>query len=229
MANFLKNSNLFRAGTLALVAGFGTSGCFWNDEPSPSPGGFSGTGQSAYYGGQDSFIVVDWNYGKILAEQNADKKRPVAGLAQVATAMVVLDWIGANSISKGSLIAIPNTAPQFGQANPLGLQPGDRISVRDAVSSMILARDPVAAEALALHFGWQMSRQAGGRNGMLVFVEQMNALAERLDMNRTKFENAHGLSVMGRPGYSTARDMAKLANYAIKNPRFNFHAAQSSR
>ena len=94
--------------------------CFWkNEQPSPSPGWQRpGGGGSAQYGGADSFIAVDWNNGKILAEQNADQKRPVAGQTQIATALVALDWLASKGGDRNAYLIVPPNAPQFGRANP---------------------------------------------------------------------------------------------------------------
>ena len=42
--------------------------------------------------GRESYIAVESYSGKIVLELNADKRRPVASLTKIATAMVVLDW-----------------------------------------------------------------------------------------------------------------------------------------
>ncbi len=226
---FLKNFKLFATG-ITLFCSMGMTGCFWNSDPSPSPrNGSSGGGGGAMYGGQESFIAVDWNNGKILAEQNSEKRRPVGGLASVTTALVALDWLRSKNGDRNALLIIPNTASQFGSANPLGLQGGDRMSVRDAIFAAMLADDPVAAEALGEYFGWQMTQQIGGGRAMDVFVEQMNALAKSVGAGKTRFQNAHGLALGGNPGESTAKDMARMAVYALKNPQFNFYVAQSTR
>ena len=112
---------------------------------------------------------------------------------------------------------------------PLGLQPGDRMTIRDAIFSSLLADDPVASEAIGEYFGWQMTQHVGGGRAMEIFVDQMNALGESLGMTKTKFTNTHGLAIAGNPGHSTARDLARLTSYAIKNPQFNFYVAQSNR
>ena len=226
MTEFFKKQMIF-----GLVAAFfcatGLTGCFWNNDPSPSPGG--GNGGGAIYGGGESFIAVDWNHGKILAEQNADRRQGAGGLAQVTTALVALDWLRSRGGDRNALITVPATAAQFGNANPIGLQPGDRISIRDAIFSSMLADDPVSAEALGEYFGWKMSQVVGGGQAMKVFVEQMNALAGSIGMTKTRFRNAHGLPVSGNPGDTTARDMARLGMYALRNPQFNFYVAQSLR
>lgn len=175
------------------------------------------------------FIVVDANHKKILAQNEADRKVPVASLTKVATALVALDWTDSRRLDKDAVMMVPASAGVMGGANPLGLRPGDQITVRDAVYAAMLASDNVSAETLADHFGRQMLYQTRGRNPVGAFVGQMNALAANLGMDRTQFVNPHGLDHERKYGTSTAADMAKLMIYGLRNPSFNFIIAQTSR
>ncbi len=176
-----------------------------------------------------SHIVVDFTHRKILVSANADKKRPVASLTKVATASVVLDWIDKHDQNQTASMVVPNSVATLGGANPIGLAPGDVITVRDALFSAMLGSDNFAAETLADHFGREMMRQAGGQDPVMVFVGQMNALANSLSMTKTNFVNPHGLDHAGAVGLSTASDMAKLAWYAIHKSAFNFICSQPER
>ncbi len=177
----------------------------------------------------NSYIVVDANHKKILIANEADRKVPVASLTKVATALVALDWIYSKNGDKNAIMTVPQSVSAMGGANPLGLQVGDQISVRDAIYAALMASDNVSAQTLAEYFGWQMLPQVGGRDPMQAFVNQMNALAFSLGMTRTKFVNPHGLDHQGPVGTSTARDMARLMIYGLRNPSFNFIVAQTSR
>jgi D-alanyl-D-alanine carboxypeptidase len=50
------------------------------------------------------------------------------------------------------------------------------------------------------------------------FVAKMNQLARRLELQDTRFANPHGLGSRGH--YSSARDLALLARYAMQIPEF---------
>lgn len=180
-------------------------------------------------GGSGSSIVVDFTHKKILSSQNADKPRPVASLTKVATASVVFDWLGKTGQDQTGLMLVPQSVATLGGPNPIGLQPGDAISVRDGLFAALLASDNLAAATLADHFGRLMMREAGGQNPLAVFLDQMNALAATLNMTNTKFTNPHGLDHVGPVGQSTASDMAKLTWYAIQKSAFNFVCSQTER
>lgn len=177
----------------------------------------------------NSYIVVDANQKKVLIENEADRRLAIASLTKVATALVALDWIYSQNGDKNALMTVPPSVAALGGANPLGLQAGDQIAVRDAMYAALMASDNVCAETLADHIGRQMMSRVGGRDPVRVFVDQMNALAHALGMSKTRFTNPHGLDHQGPVGLSTARDLARLMIYGLRNPSFNFIVAQSTR
>lgn len=179
----------------------------------------------------NSYVVFDHYTGKILTQKNADQKVPVASLTKVATGCVVLDWAKATRTNLGQFMAVPPHAPAVGGANPLGLQNGDQLSVRDGLYAALMSSDNVAAETLAYHVGIDLLRRRGKRGDpMSEFVRELNALAGKLRMDKTRFANAHGLDhAARRKPYSTARDMGKLSRYAMDKSDFRFYVAQKSR
>ncbi|MEM6910067.1 MAG: serine hydrolase [Verrucomicrobiota bacterium] len=178
---------------------------------------------------QESYVVMEHHSGKIFYESHAEKKRPVASLTKVATAMVVLDWAAATRVDLGLKIPVQPIVLQVAAVNPLGLRPGDRISLRDLLYSALLGSDNVAANALAHYVGTAIQRARGrGGDPIGTFVDEMNNLAEVLGMSDTRFGNPHGLDDRGK-GRSTAIDLAKLTVYGLKQPAFGFMVKQRER
>ena len=227
---------------LVACLGFALSSC----QVAPGPGSYQAgapprqnpaVSQSGIVRGQPlngvaSYIVVETRTRKILAQGNASDKRPVASLTKVATALVALDWQKLTGQSLDRRIVIPPTAAQevMGGANPLGMRPGDQISLRDALYASLMASDNVAAEAIADYVGRDLlRRRAMAGDPVERFVTQMNALAERLGMKRTEFTNPHGLDHYRKKGHSTAADMARLAIYATDSPALRFYTSQGRR
>ena len=178
----------------------------------------------------ESYFVVEAHSGRVLVAHDAERKRPVASLTKIGTAIVVMDWAKITGTDLGLLAMVPSSAGTLGGANPMGLRPGDRISLRNALYSALMGSDNVAAQTLAHHVGFAMLRQRG-REGdpVKAFVAEMNVLARELGMRRTKFANAHGMDNRGERGQSTAADMAKLGVYAMRHPGFAFFVKQKSR
>ena len=85
---------------------------------------------------------------------------------------------------------------------------GEQVSVRDLLYGLMLPSGNDAALVLADHIG-------GGITG---FAEKMNAKAAELGCANTHFTNPHGL--FDPEHYTTARDMALIAKYAMTLPGF---------
>ena len=169
----------------------------------------------------ESFFCVEAHSGKVLLEAGADQKRAISSLTHLATGIVVVDWAKFSGAQLNQLIPVV----AVGGANPMGLQPGDAISVREALYSMLMGSDAVSAATLARHAGQSIAQRAGGRSPDGAFVTQMNHLAATLGMTSTRFRDPVG----GRGNTSTARDLAKLAVYASRNTSFLFYVKQATR
>lgn len=177
---------------------------------------------------QESVMVVEAYSGKVLVASNAAEKRPVASLTKIATATVAIDWATATGtdLAKVSL-SIPQTAALVGGANPLSLQPGETMLLRDALRAALLGSDNIAALAISDHVGRELlARRGKSGDPVAEFVGEMNRLAQSLGMTRTRFANPHGLERPGAKAYSTAADMARLSIYAMRRSAFSFIVRQ---
>jgi D-alanyl-D-alanine carboxypeptidase len=142
----------------------------------------------------------------------------------------VLDWARLKNSDLSSLVEISPAALNAGGVNPVGLQAGDRLSLRDLLYAALLASDNVAANCLAEYVGSRLPN-ASKLDATGNFVSHMNALARSLGMSKTLFLNPSGFDGMekGASPYSTAEDMARLTRYAYDVPGFAFYVAQASR
>lgn len=179
--------------------------------------------------GVASYVVADAHDGRVLLSYQPDQKRPVASLTKIASAVVVLDYLRGSPASIEEIMTVPPSVLGLGVPSPLGLQPGDGISVRDALYAAMMASDNFAAETLGTHFGAKLSAVGLGGPPLSAFVSQMNALSARLSLRHTRFANPHGLDLPGTNGYSCASDIARLLNHAITIPGFTFYSSQANR
>ena len=188
------------------------------------PGGTIGGGPDS---GGEAYIAVEAHSGKVVAHYNSTATRSVASLTQVATAVVTFDWATATGSSLAQQAIVPPDVSTLTGPNPMGLQPGDQIALRDALYSMLMGSDTASAQTVATFVGHQVQQSRGRGYGSVAgtFVSEMNQLARALGMNRTRFVNAHGSD----GGTSTAQDMAKLAIYAMRHPGMAFYTKQKSR
>ena len=179
----------------------------------------------------ESFMVVEAYSGKILLASNSSVKRPIASLTKIATAAVAVDWATATSADLGTeVITVPQTITLVGGPNPMNLQPGDQLTMRDALYSALLGSDNLAALSIADHVGREINTRRGSSGDPVsIFVGEMNQLAKALGMTQTRFANPHGLERPGAKAYSTAVDVVRLSVYAMKRNAFNFIVRQPNR
>ena len=176
-----------------------------------------------------SYIIVDNQTGLILASKNPNEKLQVASLTKVATAMVVFDWAQLSKADLSQMATVSARAMRSGGLNPVGLQEGDWLSLRDLLYTALMASDNVAATSLAEHVGARLPN-AENLEPAGNFVSHMNALAHTLGMKRTLFLNPSGAdNLEGALPYSTASDMARLTRYAYTEADFPFFVSQKTR
>jgi D-alanyl-D-alanine carboxypeptidase (penicillin-binding protein 5/6) len=180
----------------------------------------------------ESVMVMEAWSGKILVASNASVKRPVASLTKIATGAVAVDWAAATRHDLATTeITVPESILLVGGPNPMRLQPGDRLSLRDALYSALLGSDNLAALTVAHHIGGEiLARRGSAGDPVTAFVFEMNKLARALEMDSTRFVNPHGIELAGeKPGYSTAADIARLSVYAMRRNAFSFIVRQKDR
>ena len=149
-----------------------------------------------------SAILLDAQTGRAIYEKNADRQSLIASTTKIMTALVVCEQT--NVLDR---VRIPKEAVGV-EGSSMYLKAGEVLTVQDLLYGLMLHSGNDAAVALAIYCG-------GTVEG---FAELMNDKAHRLGMNDTHFVNPNGLDAPGH--YSTARDMAVLAAYAMNNPIF---------
>jgi len=177
-----------------------------------------------------AWVIADSASGFVLDSMNARRELQIGSITKIATVMVVLDWAKARGEDLSQTATVPETIATLNSPNSIGLQPGDAITLRDAIYAALLQSDNEAAETLAVHVGGRLGGAGAGKAAADFFVAQMNALARKLGMRNTRFLNAHGLDDLEKKlPYSTASDVALLTNYAMGQPGFAFYTSQKER
>ena len=169
---------------------------------------------------QPSYMVLETYSGRILFTQNPNELRPIGMLANVATAIVVLDWVNARGIDMGRMLTVPASACQWPQTNLLHLRPGDRISLRDALHSAVMWDDSACAITLAHACGSTINPQ----DPEGAFVAQMNQMGRTIGMRSTWFKGSSGAVIT----QSDTHDIARLGMYAMQKPSLRSICSQRS-
>ena len=187
---------MIRAWILAGLL-FATSG-FAADVPIPAPPQI----------GADSFQLIDFSSGRIIAEARADERVEPASLTKLMTAYVVFNSLRQAQIQLEDEVTVSEKAWRT-PGSRMFIEVGKRVKVKDLLLGMIVQSGNDASVALAEHV-------AGSES---VFADLMNQYAQRLNMHSSHFINATGLP--DDDHYSTARDLATLARAIINEfPRY---------
>ncbi|MBS9542015.1 D-alanyl-D-alanine carboxypeptidase DacA [Morganella morganii] len=158
----------------------------------------------------ESYILMDYHSGKILAEKNADIRRDPASLTKMMTSYVIGQAMNAGKFTPETMVTIGENAwatgnPVFRGSSLMFLKPGERVSVSDLSRGINLQSGNDACVAMAEFV-------AGDQE---TFVSQMNAYVSQLGLKNTHFKTVHGLDSEGQ--YSTARDMALIGQAMIRD------------
>ena len=147
-------------------------------------------------------LVLDGSTGRVLYEKQSDSRSLIASTTKIMTALVVCEQC--NVLDR---LRVPKEAVGI-EGSSMYLTEGEILTVQELLYGLMLRSGNDAAAALAIYCG-------GTIEG---FAELMNDKARSLGLKDTHFVNPHGLDAPDH--YSTARDLAALAAYAMKNPIF---------
>ena len=146
--------------------------------------------------------VLDAVTGRVLYEKNPHERSLIASTTKIMTALVVCEQC--NVLDR---MRIPREAVGI-EGSSMYLREGEVLTLQELLYGLMLSSGNDAAVALAIYCG-------GTVEG---FAQLMNDKARNLGLRDTHFENPNGLDSPGH--YSTARDLAVLAAYAMENPIF---------
>jgi D-alanyl-D-alanine carboxypeptidase len=144
-----------------------------------------------------SGILIRRDTGQVLWSKRSDLRLPPASCTKIMTALLVLEHFKSGldryikapaDVSKDQKVAI-------------GLRPGDRITVLQALRAMLVKSANDATVTLAVAVDGSES----------AFVRHMNRRAAQLGLRNTHYLNSRGSD---QPGlFSSARDLAVLGRY----------------
>ena len=149
-----------------------------------------------------SAVLIDGDSGEILSSKNPDERLPMASTTKIMTALVAIEEGDLESV-----VRIPREAVGV-EGSSIYLYEGEELKLYDLVLALMLESANDAATAIAIALG-------GSVDG---FADMMNQKALELGLENTHFENPHGLD--SEEHYTTARELGKIAAYAMKNDTF---------
>lgn len=157
-------------------------------------------------------IVVEFPSGRILYEKSSHERMPPASLTKILTAIMALEYGNLDD-------TIEVTADDMVGESSMGLQVGERQTLRDLLYGLMLPSGNDAAMVIARSLGSKVVATPGDPRGPIErFSEMMNVRARQLGLGDSHFVNPHGLDGDGH--YSTAYDLASMTWYALHIPMF---------
>ena len=148
--------------------------------------------------------------GAVILDKSSTEKMYPASTTKIMTYAIVADNVEDfdNTMVDINEAVFKDLDPE---STVMGLSKhvGEKYSIRDLLYGMMLPSGNDAALVLADYVG-------GGN--ISAFVEKMNAKAKELGCTGTNFVNPHGLHDPNH--YTTAKDLATIAKYAISKPDF---------
>lgn len=147
-------------------------------------------------------IVVDATTGNVLEAANPDAPRHPASLAKLMTLYMTFEALRDRRITDDELVPISAHAASM-EPSKLGLLPGMRLTVQEAILALVTKSANDAAAALGEFLGGSEER----------FAQMETLRARALGMNHTTFTNASGLPDPNQ--WTTARDLAVLARHLL--------------
>ncbi|MCL2342199.1 MAG: D-alanyl-D-alanine carboxypeptidase, partial [Firmicutes bacterium] len=148
----------------------------------------------------EGYVIMDANNHDILFSKNENNRYEPASVTKIMTAILVIE----NVQDLHTKITIGENPPKT-EPSSIYLVQGEIIDIKSLLYALLLQSANDAAVALAEYVG-------GSVKG---FEKMMNDKAAALGCTNTHFANPNGLHAENH--YTTAKDMALILSYAIKN------------
>lgn len=159
----------------------------------------------------EAAILIDADTGRVLWSKNGEERHYPASMTKMMTCL-----LGIQLMPPDAKVTISQAAAST-EDLPLHIARGDVLTAEELMRGMMMVSDNGAAVAIAEHIDGSAA----------VFAERMNEKAQEIGMQNTHFANPNGLTDPNH--YSTPHDMARLAQYAMKNPVFRDFVRQKER
>lgn len=161
--------------------------------------------------------MLNMDTGKPVYELNADTKMLPASLTKMMTCIIAYE----RADSLDEMVVVDSRAVRFVNYNKEGvtgmwtnIKVNERFTLKDLIYEALVASENCAAEAI----GYYISKQYYGSDSNAEFIQFMNDRAAEIGCTNTHFKCASGLTTDFANHYSTAHDMALIANHLMNIP-----------
>ncbi|MDO4698410.1 MAG: serine hydrolase [Pasteurellaceae bacterium] len=154
-----------------------------------------------------TYVLMDYNSGAILASLNPDQRQYPASLTKMMTSYVIGDAIKSGRIKNNDMVTISENAwaQKFPGSSKMFLNINQQVSVEDLNRGIIVVSGNDACVAIAEHISGSQA----------TFIDTMNKYVRQFGLKNTHFATVHGLDDPNQ--YSSARDMAIIGQHLIRD------------
>ena len=154
-----------------------------------------------------TYVLMDYNSGAILASLNPDQRQYPASLTKMMTSYVVGDAIRTGKIKGSDLVTVTESSwgQKFPGSSKMFLNLNQQVSVDDLNRGIIVVSGNDACVAIAEHLSGSQA----------AFIDTMNKYVQQFGLKNTHFATVHGLDDPNQ--YSSARDMAIIGARLIRD------------
>lgn len=154
-----------------------------------------------------SYVLMDYETGQILAAKNENEKLAPASMTKMMTSYIIEQKLLKGELTEDEQVRMNESAWCRGSSTEscMYVPLNGTATVLEMLRGIIIQSGNDASKAMAEHIA--------GNEG--TFAHMMNQEAKRVGMVNTHFINSTGMPAEGH--YSTAKDMALLAQHIIKD------------
>lgn len=152
--------------------------------------------------GAEAALIMDAANGQVLYEKNGNRSMYPASTTKILTAIIALE-----KTEPDDIVTVTREACLV-DGSRIGLQEGERITMENLLYALMLESANDAAVAIADHIAGSVPE----------FAVMMNEKVKSLGASSSNFVNPNGLP--NDEHFTTARDLAVISRYAMKNPEF---------
>ncbi len=149
-------------------------------------------------------LLIDLSTNEILLEKNSTEKTYPSSMTKMMTALVAFEKIKDGSLSLDQEFLISKKAWKMG-GSKMFIEVDKRVSVYDLLLGVVVQSGNDASIAIA----------EGISGSEEIFAIEMNNLGKKIGLTGSNFTNSSGWPDDNH--YTTAEDLAKVAQYTIEN------------
>ena len=161
----------------------------------------------------EAAILIESSTGKVIYSKNGEERKFPASTTKILTAIIAIESCSLDEMATVSEYAVTSIPSGYTNAN---IQVGETLSVKDLLYALMLASANEAAVILGEHISGSYEE----------FVNLMNEKAKSIGCTNSHFMNGNGMHDDNH--YTTAHDLALIAQYAMKNETFRQIVATTS-